>query len=55
MIKNYNTLRSVFDSIINMERRVRERHQKISEVGNLKITIDGTNETRNMSESPNLH
>ena len=39
---------------INMERRLRERHQKISgEVGDLEKTKDGTNKMRDMSERPN--
>ena len=35
------------------ERRVRKRHQKLSGVGNLERTKDGTNKMRGMSERPN--
>ena len=33
--------------------RKRERHQKISEVGNLEKMIDGTNKIRDISKRPN--
>ena len=39
---------------LRTERRVRERHQKISgEVGNIERTKDGPNKTRDMSKRPN--
>ena len=36
-----------------IERIVREIYQKISRIGNLERTKDGTNETRDMSKKPN--
>ena len=35
-----------------IERRVRKRHQQISEVGNLERTKNGTNKIRDMSKRP---